>query len=404
MSVAVLGIVQIAIGVAIEFCTVGWGTQVGAAFIGEGISDIMYSIGALVSGRFTWADYRKQKLVSLAFTALTFGIAGIFSKGANVSRFGRELVMPGTEVVRNGVVHQATNLAGYQLVTRNTAGLFARAAFKRIGTKALEGVAYGLVSASVDKIIDSQLRSVCEFIARQTRQAVTKSVESHEVNRTLHELHVAFGAKKANAIVDKVNKHYFAKNEVLQQLTVKCKRCFDTVLNGLSEALNVSNDNKALKMTAKICKFLQWTSIATSVLKVVSVISVFYDKVNAALKLELRKHKGENFKGTNDLTSEQFQLRVRDSWKGRIDQYVGDILAENVLSPVMNKLGNAGMRAIGRRIKSYYEQRKVNVSILYSTVEFYSYANIKIYHNALLQIIVNLFIPCLLSGTEHKIR
>jgi golgin subfamily B member 1 len=356
-----LGIVQIAIGVGIQFCTSGWGTQVGAAFISEGVSDIMFSISALVSGRFTWADYKKHKLVSLAFTALTFGIASFLSKGATASLFGRELMMPGTEVVRNGVVHQATDLAGRHLITWNTVGLFAKTAMKTVGSKVVEGVAYGLVSATVDKIIDSQLRSVCSFIARQTRQSVTASIEKHEVNSTLNQLHIAFGSKKANEKVDKVTKHFFAKNQVLQQLTIKCKRCFDTVLTGLSEALNVTQDSKALKMTAKICKFLQWTSIASSVLKVASVIVEFYNKVNAALKLELENHKGENFNGKNNESCEEFQMKVRDSWKGRIDEYVGDILADNVLSPVMNKLGNAGMRAAGRKIKNFYQQRKMKV-------------------------------------------
>jgi golgin subfamily B member 1 len=361
LAVAVLGIAQIAIGVGIQFCTSGWGTQVGSAFISEGVSDIMYSIGALISGRFTWADYKKHKLVSIAFTALTFGIASFLSRKATYSVFGRELAMPGTEVVRNGVVHQATDLAGRHLITKNTIGLFATTGLKKIGSKVVEGVAFGLVSATVDKIIDSQLRSVCSVIARQTRQSVTESIEKHEVNSTLIQLHITFGSKKANEKVDKVTKHFFAKNQVLQQIIIKCKRCFDSVLDGLKAALNVAKDNKALKMTALFSKFLKLTSIASSVVKVASVIVEFYNKVNAALKLELKNHKGENFNGKNNESCEEFQIKIKDSWKGRIDEYVGDILADNVISPVMNKLGKAGMKAAGRRTKSFYEQRKMKV-------------------------------------------
>jgi hypothetical protein len=113
----------------------------------------------------------------------------------------------------------------------------------------------------------------------------------------------------------------------------------------------------------QIRKHVKLVNFDTSVYAFVSVITTFYDKANSALKQELRCNKGEDFHAVNTESSVKFQLIIRDAWKRRIDTCLGEVLSNNVVSPVMKKLGNAGIGAAGRRLRSYIEHSKMKVCI-----------------------------------------
>ncbi len=76
-AVAMLGVVQIALGIALEVYTIGFASQLGAMLIAEGISDLIYSAQAGITGQFSWKDYGRHKAISVAMLATTVGFLGV---------------------------------------------------------------------------------------------------------------------------------------------------------------------------------------------------------------------------------------------------------------------------------------------------------------------------------------
>ena len=73
--VAMIGVLQIAAGVAINYISAGLLSPIGTSLIGEGVNDIMFAIQSGLTGTFSWSGYGKQKMVSAGITILTAGLA-----------------------------------------------------------------------------------------------------------------------------------------------------------------------------------------------------------------------------------------------------------------------------------------------------------------------------------------
>ena len=82
--VVLLGLLQIAAGVAITLFTTGLMTNVATGFISEGVGDLIFAVSALRSGYFSWSSYWQHKKESIMFTVVTCGIGAFFSRGAQV--------------------------------------------------------------------------------------------------------------------------------------------------------------------------------------------------------------------------------------------------------------------------------------------------------------------------------
>jgi len=88
-AVGLLGMAQIAAGIALELCTSGLGATLGAILISEGVSDIIYAVHSTIMGNFSWKDYGIHKSISLltsVVTVMTFGIGAGFSVGLQTAR------------------------------------------------------------------------------------------------------------------------------------------------------------------------------------------------------------------------------------------------------------------------------------------------------------------------------
>jgi hypothetical protein len=99
-GVALLGIIQIAAGVAL--CIVGM-PNFGNALISEGVSDLVQGVMGMITGQFSLADWALQKVVSLAISLLTAGISA--AKAAStvgtltkVQKFTKAIIRVGIDI------------------------------------------------------------------------------------------------------------------------------------------------------------------------------------------------------------------------------------------------------------------------------------------------------------------
>ncbi|XP_057377386.2 uncharacterized protein LOC130698721 [Daphnia carinata] len=84
--VAMAGVAQVALGVALGAISGGLLAVVSKTLIAEGVSDIGYAIQAGLTGTFSWGGYLSHKKWSLAMSVATAGLGAYLTKGAAAGR------------------------------------------------------------------------------------------------------------------------------------------------------------------------------------------------------------------------------------------------------------------------------------------------------------------------------
>lgn len=108
LTVAFIGIAQIAVGCMIVACT---GGSLGVGFIKEGISDLIVSIQSAIKGTFSWAAWAVQKVISLAISIISAGYGAMKSGLKDAANTAKDLV--GKTAV--GAVKEGWTLAAKQV-------------------------------------------------------------------------------------------------------------------------------------------------------------------------------------------------------------------------------------------------------------------------------------------------
>lgn len=75
---ALIGVAQLAAGVALEILSCGSAHYFAQILISEGISDIIFAVQAGIQGNFTWKSYAQHKIQSLIISLLTAGVGCFF--------------------------------------------------------------------------------------------------------------------------------------------------------------------------------------------------------------------------------------------------------------------------------------------------------------------------------------
>ncbi|CAF1106068.1 unnamed protein product [Rotaria sordida] len=168
-SVAILGVVQMAVGVAL-ICT-GFGATVGMGLITEGAADLLTAYRAYSTRQFSWSDYGKQKAVSLVISAVSMGFSSIkdAAKGAQtiVTGAGQELLeQAGTKLITSG------KSAGTTLI--KTGQNLKSLAIKFTGITVTEAVA----REGLNKIADIGSNFVLEQMKPQISASIQNRVNS----------------------------------------------------------------------------------------------------------------------------------------------------------------------------------------------------------------------------------
>ncbi|KAI9552446.1 hypothetical protein GHT06_022812 [Daphnia sinensis] len=84
--IAMAGVVQITLGVALATMSSGLLAVVSRTLIADGVSDIGYAIQAGLTDTFSWEGYLSHKKLSLAMSVATAGLGPYFTKGAAAGR------------------------------------------------------------------------------------------------------------------------------------------------------------------------------------------------------------------------------------------------------------------------------------------------------------------------------
>ena len=153
-TVAMLGILQMAAGVAINVLSGGTLTAIGTGLLAEGVSDIMFAIQSGISGTFTWSGYGKQKFWSAGITILTCGFATYLTWSAAAAR---------------------TLEKGYQI----------RNILKKVASKIFKAVTSALIAMGVEKLLAFIKKLILDHVGKYIRESVIGAAAFGAIDRMM---------------------------------------------------------------------------------------------------------------------------------------------------------------------------------------------------------------------------
>ena len=186
--VVAFGVAQMVFSAYLELKSFGLATPQAAGFFSEGVSDVLFGLSALWTGKnFTWADYRAHKLESIKMTAVALATGAFFSKIFNCitsTSFGSKI--RGSALIRDKI--------GTSRLTRKVV--------KNIGTRTVSRIGFGLASQGVEQLVQSKLRQECQSLGKKLVEDVKESVDKIGLGETLGNLYQLKGAPEAGRVMD----------------------------------------------------------------------------------------------------------------------------------------------------------------------------------------------------------
>ena len=368
-----IGLAEIAIGFIILSCS----PNIAMGFMNEGASDLIFGVWALCTGNhFTWADYRRHKMISLMTTAAIMAMGAICSKAIQFYQNGWKLTAPAAK----GLTMAATE--GVTLATTNALELSAKEVAKQQTKSALVSVVtnfgFGIVNHGIEAFINSQLICVCNSWARQLSSQLRDEVNKISFNETLAKLYKMKGHKLANRLIreatEKVLYGIDRSKSVMDQLA-------KTFSAGLSSACGshsivvFQSGTTALSAT----KFLSWITeilaIAKIIQNIVSTTTSYLSNMKTQLendclkKEELNDHLTTQVDNSEDKLSE-FQEKAIEDIKNGLDGKVTELFCQLTSTLTQLAVRIVAKRA-GRYIKKKYAAYQENKG-------FKNYSQIKI--------------------------
>lgn len=161
-TVAMIGIGQVIIGVAINFVSAGVLSPIGMGFIAEGVNDIMFAIQSVLTGTFSWSAYRSQKMISAGITILTAGLSTYLTWSTAVAktamvgfraRCGLRMLLAAGKQILGKIAHAARSALialGVEKLLAYLKKLIVENVFEHIRTNVVGAAAMGAIQKLTD--------------------------------------------------------------------------------------------------------------------------------------------------------------------------------------------------------------------------------------------------------------
>jgi len=362
-GIIVLGIMQIAVGHAITLYTGGVLSNLSAAFISEGMNDIFFAMMSFKSGYFSWNSYKQHKVISLATTGLTFGIATWMSSGNKVSSYASKIVGP--NISANGI--KITEMTGTQMIKHIGRKIVTKEFVKRVALSSLEGIAYGIINATVEMTVNNYLQNLCRNIGSAILTKIDQVVNQYDMHDTLEKAYRMLGSENAIVMITELSNNFFTKRDNNSQLVSLCKTAIYSVINGVRKA------KLEAKGSTEIITLLKLMGPSTEVIHktiILYKISTLTENMLSTLKQDIQTKTELNqlIQQQQDVTHsvddnvdanmDIYKQKIKDTWKSLLHQQAGLVIEEEIVKPIMSNVMQQIMSYAGKQIQKKFKDIK----------------------------------------------
>ena len=358
------GIAQVAAGLLIQMKFAGMMSHVGSGLISEGISDVMFAVSALWSGNdFTWADYGRHKMISLAVTAVTFSVAAAFSRGVKFFKYGSKAVGPGLQEGGKVISQSASAM-------KLTTGTIVKEIAKQTAIKIGSNVALGLISKAVESLVHSKLAEFCKELGTKIIGTINRYIVGTfgRLEATLARLYHSHGLARAQRIVEKKMHTVVTVGLAVAKESSNewLSRMFGAVTTGLGEALKkrkgAGAKEKALEIALSVMNYIK---------KIVEQFK-FFDKLNELFvgrtnefNNELEKacasspvsRNTEANQNVNQNELEEFQEKVKNNLQNELGKEAGQMI-ESWTTEMLQGTAREFATLAAKKAQDIYRQHK----------------------------------------------
>ncbi|XP_076226110.1 uncharacterized protein LOC116426667 isoform X1 [Nomia melanderi] len=358
-GVIAIGIIQIAIGAAIELYAVGAMTHVGNAFINEGVNDLIFAAGALKSGYFSWEDYRRHKLESLMITATTVGVGAYLSKGTKLSRYGHKLAGPNFEYgmkIAEMSGNRLIETVGWKVVLKEVA--------KRIALKAGKDIVDGLINAGVHTIVGNNFQVLCENIASDILSNIEQEVEKHNISISLERAYKTLGEEGARKMVNDLTNNVLAEQNCAEKFLPIANKIASGVSQGIAEAVGKGSEISSMLTlsTHIISQGIIWSERGIHIANIRTITGNLLDNLDKKIREKLDNMQGQHAE-QGSLNQEQegyeeFKKQMIYQWKSLLREKAGRVVSQYVVTPILKKIANDLVQYVGKKMQEAYQSYK----------------------------------------------
>ncbi|CAJ0952085.1 unnamed protein product, partial [Mesorhabditis belari] len=354
----VMGLVQIAIGIAIQLFTVGLMSHVGVGFISEGVGDLIFAVSAMRSGYFSWSAYWQHKKESIMFTVVTCGIGAFFARGAQVSRYGAKFAQQGLKSAGKEVASKA----GKELIKEVGWSTVRNTVLKDFALHAIKGVALGVTSQAVAALVDNHLRELCVGFAASFYQQIRESAKKHKISQTIDKLYAHLGARKSKELFESHLRSALSERAFNETTSEAFLRYGVHVSRQIGDGLGSMNRQSSTPysfsyIATLVLKLADYVSIAKNLYELGTLVDQLLDRVNNSLLgcSEMLNSQPVN----NDREErENFKKSSLDFMNDQMNEQIGTIIGKKFVEPLLQTGANYLVNYLGRHIKKQYRSYK----------------------------------------------
>lgn len=302
-----IALFQIVVGVAITLLTKGLALKFGSTLINEGVGDAIFALSSLQTGYFSWSDYRKHKMISVATSVFLFvgeiGFSKVkwFKKASDATKAGvAEVTEIGATV--GGTLSEQT---GTQLI-KNFKSVGLKKVVKETAFKTVISCKNALIQAGVgmaaDYAIKKFLNQITMAIGDEMASIISKDFSTHAISSTIDDLLCFFEPNTLQKLI----MEKFQKMKEASEHYAK----IHTQISSFADSI-VRSDQNTYKCVTLV------TSAMTKIISlglVTKFVRQMYDKLDWLLNEVLKTKRDED--------------RINESAPNNVDELKADILKQ----------------------------------------------------------------------------
>ena len=314
----VIGLAQLAAGIAIEMISNGTLTSLGAFFFSEGLGDTMFAVECAFRGHYTWKEYGKMKAISLS---ISFAFSGFGASFRPIARVSRSAIASG-------------------IAKRFHSNITKKATTDKLRSFMYETVEYHFSIKYIKKIF------------KTVQATVLEKVDEHGMNEKLAKLIRKIGPDETQIIVNRINKEIIdapwphESFGIMQKITDKVGK--------LATSL-VDSETKIVRF---VLKMAHWTG--KGILfpnELAKLIEVFVSLMDSKLDEELDRFKDQDeIFPVNNAFEEEILRQLKDSLVKKID----DKFTNEVVIPLSKCFENTLGKMCKQEAKAKYRETNFN--------------------------------------------
>lgn len=349
IAVITLGMIQLVVGVAIHYFSGGTMSRVSAMFYNEGFNDLSFAMSSLQSGYFSWAEYKKQKLISLLINILSYCFVSIVCRYAKVFRFGSNILK------FFGLAKKGANVTsvGFKAVLKQQG--------KVLITRSIENIACGLVNIGVDSLTKYYLQNYCDILAEKLLKDMNQAIEVHNLNTLLERAYTVLGSSKALRVLGDLNEAFFEQRNVTNMYVTFCMSFynqFESVLATATAKHYTNSSTKALLLSELISLIISMLRKSIKLYLFRDITNLVLDEMELKLRIEINKHielSSNEIQESSNSSLESFKLEVTKMLKSSATEHVGNYINQEIVGYILKKLGSLAVDFAGIGLKKCYK-------------------------------------------------